>query len=218
MSDHEIGAAVIRYGSEMVDDPGVQEFVGAVVGSPAVEAGAWLADSIRYKRWKSQLKILTKAQRDLANAGIDPQTVDLSVLVPLLELGSLTEDEDLQNRWAALLANAAEGNGTVPPAYPSILSQLAPRDARVLDAIYEWVGGEYRTKAVPISEVAEGVEVIGEWAELAVENLQRLRLVKPSSLTFPGAVQESFDEGFLTALGYDFVYHCRPPGRQLPGT
>src|SRR3712207_5720420 len=128
MPDDDVGTELVRYGTEVLRDPAVQEFLGAVVGSPAQEAGSWLADSIRYKRWKSQLRILSKAQKHLERAGIDPKTVDLSVLVPLLESGSLTEDETMQDRWAALLANAASGYDTVSPAYPSILSQLAPRD------------------------------------------------------------------------------------------
>lgn len=144
-------AEVVKYGTEVLQDPAVQRFIGTVVGAPADEAGAWLADSIRYKRFKAQIKILRKAQRDLAAAGIDPKTVDLTVLVPLLEAGSLTEDEAMQDRWAALLANAATGEDTVSPAYPSILSQLAPRDARVLHAIYEHVGGDYREQTVPIA-------------------------------------------------------------------
>lgn len=216
MDGEPVGAEVIKYGGEVLQDPAVQHFIGTIVGSPAHEAGAWLADSIRYKRWKSQVKIMTKAQRHLQNTGIDAQTVDLTVLVPLLEAASLTEDEEMQDRWASLLANAASGDDAVSPAYPSILSQLAPRDARVLNAIYEDVGRSYRDKPAAIQKVADGVGVIGEWAELAVENLQRLRLIKLSNLLSPGGTQETFDEGYLTALGYDFVFHCRPPGHQLP--
>ena len=144
--------------------------------------------------------------------------IDLTVRRTLLEAGSLTDDPRCRSAGPHCWLMRPTGDDTVSPAYPSILSQLAPRDARALHAIYEYVGGSYREQAVPIRDVAEAVDVIGEWAELAVENLQRLRLVKPAHLTFPGAVQESFDEGYLTSLGYDFVYHCRPPGHQLPGT
>jgi hypothetical protein len=47
--------------------------------------------------------------------------------VPLLELGSLEaeDDEEMHERWAALLANAAiadEGVEQVPPSFPEILS------------------------------------------------------------------------------------------------
>ena len=63
-----VDVEVVKYGSEVLQDPAVQKFVGTVVGAPAGEASAWLADSIRYKRWKGQLKILGKAQRDASRS------------------------------------------------------------------------------------------------------------------------------------------------------
>jgi hypothetical protein len=55
----------------------------------------------------------------------------------LKEHRSLCKNADLANRWAALLANAAnpaEPN-TIKPIYSDILRQLTPQDARVLDIL-----------------------------------------------------------------------------------
>jgi hypothetical protein len=50
----------------------------------------------------------------LEDAGIDPQQVDLAVVFPLLEGASLQSDDDLIDRYAALLANAAAASRAFP--------------------------------------------------------------------------------------------------------
>ena len=63
----------------------------------------------------------------------------LEALLPLLESAALEEEDDLSSKWAALLANAATPDSPVDiyPSFPHILSQLSPREARVLDGIYD---------------------------------------------------------------------------------
>ena len=83
--------------------------------------------------------MLAKAQKMLNDAGVSPTSVSLKTLLPLLEGAALEEEDDLLTKWAALLANAANPKSPFPiyPSFPHILSQFSPRDARVLDAIYD---------------------------------------------------------------------------------
>jgi hypothetical protein len=81
-------------------------------------------------------EVLSKAQEMLREAGAEPRpVVPLKTVVPLLQYASLEEDEDLQERWAALLANAV-GSSDVHPFFPQALSQLGPIEARLLDFMY----------------------------------------------------------------------------------
>jgi hypothetical protein len=66
--------------------------------------------------------------------------VPLKTLLPLLEYASLEQEDDLQEKWAALLANAsASGPILVLPGFSDILKQLSPQEARLLDGIYDRV-------------------------------------------------------------------------------
>ena len=116
-----------------------KEFLGKIAGPAAKEVGLLLQDKVRIYRFYNQLKILAKAQKMLNEAGVSPISVPLRTLLPLLEGAALEEEDDLSTKWAALLANAATPNSplAIYPSFPHILSQLFPRDARVLDAIYD---------------------------------------------------------------------------------
>ncbi|HYN81184.1 MAG TPA: Abi-alpha family protein [Gemmatimonadaceae bacterium] len=82
-------------------------------------------------------KLAERAIAGLQAARAEPVEVPPKILLPLLEHGGLEEDEMLAEKWAALLANAANGQtpGKVRPIYIQILSSLTPLDARVLEAI-----------------------------------------------------------------------------------
>ena len=117
---------------------GLKGFLSKILGPASDELGMLLADRVRLWRFKQSFRIVGKAQALLSQRGIEPAKVSLKTLVPILEFGSLEEDESMQDRWAALLANAADPTPetSVPPAFPDILRQLSPEDAMVLDRIY----------------------------------------------------------------------------------
>jgi hypothetical protein len=152
----------------------------------------------------------TRATDLLDKAGIEPHAVDLSVLVPLLESGSLQEDERMSERWAALLAAAASGLDSIPPSYPDILRQLTPREAAILDGLYEQAGDTWPEAYHEPDLFARKANFPLEGVVLSTENLLRQRLVKSRALNFPGATSED-SKIALTVLGHDFVRACRPP-------
>jgi hypothetical protein len=61
------------------------------------------------------------------------------VLQPLVEAASLQEEPDLQNVWANLLANAADGRQMTPvePSFVAMLRNLSSREVRFLESICE---------------------------------------------------------------------------------
>jgi hypothetical protein len=131
------GTDIVKASVDALAAP-AKEFAGRVVGSPGHQLGEWLADHIRYRRFKAQLRILEKAEKLVRDAGLTAHEVPLQVLVPLLERGSFEEDEEMVDRFAALLARAAtEAPGSVPPSFPAILAELAPIEAAILQATWE---------------------------------------------------------------------------------
>jgi hypothetical protein len=116
------------------------------------------------------------------------------VLVPLLEGGSLEEDESMAERWAALLANATDPDAPdVPPAFPDVLRQLSTDDARLLDHMVSAPAQSGRP-AIPPTMIEHHVFGLLEAGPirvkdrllLALDNLLRLRLVGEETYEPPG--------------------------------
>jgi hypothetical protein len=131
---------LVKAGAEALTKP-AEEFLSKVAGTPGAEVGELLADRVRFRRFRNQLRIVEKAQKMLAEAGIEPGMVPLGVLAPLLDGASWEEDDSMSVRWASLLASAAIEDVSVPPSFPEILRQLRPIEARMLDLIFDRSGG-----------------------------------------------------------------------------
>lgn len=83
-----------------------------------------------------QLGDRTKAL--LTSVNREPQTVEEKTLFPLVQAASLEADPLLAEKWAALLANAADPAQRVPvhPSYVEILRQLTPTEAKLLEELF----------------------------------------------------------------------------------
>lgn len=221
-------AKVIKDGLEKAS-PEAEAFASQVTGSARAELGAWFADYIRVRRLRSQLKILEKAQSFAADAGYEPGIVNLKLLVPLLEAGSLEDENDdpMLDRWASLLANASDGSApNVQVGFPEILRQLSPTDARVLDRVFDVVA----PNVAPDRRQRDGALASGLVRDLGIQeeafaisfgNLARLGLCAPHAIGMsddaqtegkPTLIQSTNIEIVcLTDLGEAFVSACRPP-------
>lgn len=192
-----------------------EEIISAVAGtSPGHELQEWLSDVVRGRRARSQIKVLQRTLELIEGAGLSVRVVPDKTLTPLLEFAGLEnpEDDDMIATWAALLTTAATADGGVPPAFPSILSQITPREARTLAGIH----GEPDRDLTP-RELADTFGITT--SELG--NLERLSLIVAvdSDLTLgpqPSRPRWDMSEGGiqtvgLTALGVEFVAACQPP-------
>jgi hypothetical protein len=94
-----------------------------------------------------------------------------------MEGASLKEegDDNMADRWAALLVNAAADSSDVPPSFPAILSELTSLEARLLDHVYNnalkqdrsaWLQNRLKAR-----ETAGAFGVSDDAARIAIENL-----------------------------------------------
>jgi hypothetical protein len=170
-------------------------------GGPVGEVWAILGAQVRYVRWNLAVRLADRAAAFLR--GREARRVKLNTLVPLLEAGSLEEDESMAERWAALLANAANaGEEEVPPSFPEILRQLTPGEARLLDRLIE-------APSMDTVAVANEVGIGSQWP-VAFDNLVRLRLAVHPFRAGPIAGEDS-RQLRITFLGQAFVAACRRP-------
>ena len=176
---------------------------------------------------------LAKRVNELLEANGSPtKPVQLKVLLPSLEHGSLEDENYLQDRWAALLANAAnpQHQQTILPVFVEILRQLSINDARLLEKFHKEAG-----RSSDDNLDIGGIETLlslyweafpnGEDGEfrIALENLVRLGLLirhqkRSGTNTFFFAAEYEEDQGStvienrynFTKLGLSFVLTCRP--------
>ena len=116
------------------------KFISQYLNGSLIEAFGIFQDKLKYIRWERQVRLWDRATEFLHQRGLEKpnQPVPMSIAIPILQYGSMEEDNSLQDLWAALLANAADaGSGiTVEPAFIGILQNLSARDAIVLDKLY----------------------------------------------------------------------------------
>jgi len=102
---------------------------------PAVEeVGLLVKDHVTMWRFNNQLRMVNKAKVYCDKHDINPKTISLKVLSPLLEYSGLEEDEGLQDKWAILLGNMVDSDQNVENhVFPYILSQISKTEFNVVD-------------------------------------------------------------------------------------
>ena len=116
-----------------------EKAIKAVFGPSIKEFSETLGDTFKLRRFKNQVKILTKAESILNEHKINPKKVDLKILVPLLENCSLEEDELLQDRWANLIFNVVtiEGRTMLKQNCIDTLKKITNDEAIFMDVLYK---------------------------------------------------------------------------------
>lgn len=133
-------AKLLRAGMEAAMSVALQPYsdiISKIAGPAAAELGLAWQDSVKVYRFKRRLRLLQKIKEVCEEAGIDPQPVSLKLLLPAVEYASIEEDDSLQDKWAALLANAANPSSDIglSPAFVDVLRQLTPHEAAFLDLL-----------------------------------------------------------------------------------
>jgi hypothetical protein len=223
--DLSVPAAIVTAGG-ILKAP-AEEFLKKISGPAGDELGLWLRDKVRDYRARNTTRTVSSAQRMLSDGRKQVREVPLRTLLPLLDGASIEDSAELAELWAALLANAADANAKgIPPIFPSILQQLTPFDATVLNRINAVLREGLPEDPLPLGRVRErerwGVrraelalgESFPDQLEAAIDTLGALGLIEhePVLRSELGAIfTTGMDELRLTALGRHFIEACSPP-------
>jgi hypothetical protein len=209
------------------------EIVVNLLGRVSIEIGDELGDMAR--RWRANRghRIATRAIEIIDAAGAPRRPVPAKVLIPALEHASLEDDEELQERWAILIANAANRDAQdVSRTYVEVLKELTPRDAKLLEWICDHppeldrndpsfdnkMDNPPRRGLPPRVERRTVVTDFGladEDFELVCSRLERLglcdigRYVVPTRMAASGTGPRRYDSIQLRPLGVALVQACR---------
>lgn len=199
-------------------------FIAKYIGGSIEQAmGIW-EDKLKYRRWENQIRLAEKARAVLKARGLDApsRTVHLAIAIPLLEEASLADSDELQDRWAMLLANAADANGpTMRRAYVSILAEMTALDVIIIQKLFDaglgfipddiYDHAVFWTVGLPeqVTLAEKHTKLDGKLTpdvELSLVNLARLGLLD-SEAAFSGLSNVQWVA--LTELGRQFVIACR---------
>jgi hypothetical protein len=123
-------------------------FLSRILGLAADEVAGIIADPIaEYRKELSErrktrvVRVTSRAAQMIESAGVQAERVPDYIALPLLECASLTDDETLQDKWAGLLASAADRASPerVHPSFSEILKTLSPQEVKFLDACHDEV-------------------------------------------------------------------------------
>jgi hypothetical protein len=198
-------------------------FIAKYIAGPLEQGIGIFEDQLKYMRWERQIRLMQRAQLFLNQTGLqDPnRPVSMKLAIPIIQGASLEEDDFLQDRWAALLVNAANASfhGEVRRSYVSILEQLTSLDVRILDVIYSLPFEQSQSEAISTSGLPNYAEIpiknkqeqnpgtqLPENIVISLGNLARLGCLRPG-MTWTG--REVFDMVTPTAVGKAFVEACR---------
>lgn len=112
------------------------ELLKKFAGPAAEELGAILGDSVRVYRVKNLLRTTERTKRILQEAALPPNQIPSRLLLPILDTCSVEDDDDLQEKWAGLLASASQDADQLSPSFIETLKQLTPKEAKHLDFIF----------------------------------------------------------------------------------
>jgi Abortive infection alpha len=204
-------ATVTKAIMEAVMEP-VKDLLLKLAGPATEELGLTLGEQVRLFRFKRQIRLLTRTKQMLEDADISPKQVPLKLLYPLIQNGQLEEDDSLQDKWAALLANSCKEGNQVLPSFTEILKQITPDEAKFLDSAYDEISEGGRGPKHPIKETT-----LGALSDVMIGDLERLGLIdrhnENTEFTSPlkHHTFEATNHLYVSMFGREFIRACRPP-------
>lgn len=226
MTDEENASLVIKEGMAQVLRP-FQELLQQLLGPAATEVGLSFGDSAKVWRLKRQLHLLEKVEKMMEGKQIKP--VAPRLFFPILEAASIEADDEMQSRWAALLANESVNTESVHPSFIELLKQMSSPDARLLDKFYDWC----KSRNTNIVEWWRGKPLLNERENRTVQNLFRLGFIEATYELIPGERYVKImggtsqvltdnpklkDDYTLTYMAFEFVEACRAPKESSEAT
>lgn len=174
----------------------------------------------QYEIWKNKIKIASKAKNLLQKIEINKDyKPTLKVLGEITEKSKFEEEESLQNKWAAMLANALSGKLEVKVSYPKMLNELSSLEVSLLDKIYSEIVNisdyeKRRNTQFGREAICKMANITIEQGDLMIENLIRLGICETPGSTgvmFGSArVALKTTEVFeLTTFGFHFIKSCK---------
>ncbi len=126
---------------------GTGRFLDRVFGGIIVDSVGIVADKIKFVRLTKYLELVNRAEA-LLHGRPHLRPVPPKFALELIEEATLESSHELSELWARLLANAMDANGVIEPrmAFISILKEMSPQDARLLQLLATYCDPERESR------------------------------------------------------------------------
>jgi hypothetical protein len=204
------------------------KFLDRLLGPLAEEKGRQWAEKsrVKHERVKNWTQVLNKTENLVGDLEIRP--VPLRFLGPTVDAASNEGDDDMQQQWATLLANAATARTPLDalPSFPRILQDLTPQHVAVLDWMYAEFVQHPDISDINMHEILHEFQMTDEDYELLVADLHRLQLIDGRRIV-EFRMRDENDERpsytsaseygtiGLTSLGKRFIRACTVPPKKM---
>ena len=167
-------------------------FLSKVLGYPIEEAVGIVGDTLKYKRWQRQIRMVDEVNKLLREKDIDEtRPIPPKFAIPMLEQASLEEDDDLQDIWCTLITNSLDPDfdSEIRYAYIEIVKSLTSLDAKILKLVYEEVSKTSDLTMTEMSNIKVQAETINRHVDsteeelaISLNNLMRVQCLRNPSL------------------------------------
>lgn len=164
--------------------------IGVLLGDAVREFGLALGDKARFFRFKNLVKIMDRVEEIGRNRGYTPEqmkALPFGEAVRVIEAASDEDEEEVQELWSRLIANAStpESGVSARKVYVDLLKSLSPSEATFLDLLSKNSKEQFQSldelkefNSTARKEFAERWHSFGPLdREAAIQNLLRLRCV-----------------------------------------
>lgn len=133
MTKIDISSTALEKGIDLAKD-----FLDKLIIPSVEETGLLLRDKVTMWKFKNQVRMLNKAKDYCEKHSINPKTISLKLLCPLLDYSALEESDELQDKWSILLANMVDSEQNIENhVFPYILSQISSNEFAFLENVYD---------------------------------------------------------------------------------
>jgi hypothetical protein len=204
----------------------ITDVFSKIAGPAAEELGLTLRDRVRLYRFEREVRLLEKFKQICSNAHIEPKSVKIPLLFEIIDRATLEDDDDLQDLWANLLANAADPRELVRvrTTFPEILRHISKEEAVYLVEMFEISTATtgYTDRGF-LPDTEEEMEVAlppKRLDDVSYDNLRRLGVIIENENTVPISAMNVGVNQFryltteryaITSLGVALVTACRTP-------
>lgn len=151
-----------------------KDFLDKLIIPSVEETGLLLKDKVTMWKFKNQVKMLNKAKSYCEKYKVDPKTISLKLLCPLLDYSALEEDEELQDKWAILLTNMVDSEQNIENhVFPYILSQISSNEFALLENVFDDKIIRQNKLRVELEEFKKGVPSILKKIKEEVTDLEK---------------------------------------------
>jgi len=218
-------AEASKFGTKSVEETGkILSFLAKVFNESIEQATGIVSDKLKFLRWQRQIRMVDQVEQILTQRNVsEGRTIPPKFALPMLENASLEEDDELQDMWIRLMANAMDPNfkASFKMAYIEIIKGLTPLDVKILDFFYNQLiadgieRGNFIRHSYTQNRICDALNISREEYLDSIYNLFRVECLAPAIVKGgimmgrePLTIFKGADEVSMTPLGKNLIEVC----------